>query len=57
MEANCRHPSLAAGIGVNRDITPLPVLMGQDMSGLLSLKLLWLTPVFPRHSVSLLFLD
>ena len=53
MEAIYWHLSLAAGIGVNRDITPLPVLMGQDMSGILSLKLLWFPSLFPSHFQSI----
>ena len=37
MEAICWHQSLAARIAVNRDINPVPVVMGEDTRGVLSL--------------------
>ena len=51
MEAICWHQSLAAGIAVNRDINPVPVLMGEDTSGVLSLKWPRFGSIYPALSV------
>ena len=49
MEAICWHQSLAAGIAVNRDINPAPVVMGEDTRGVLSLRSVQYIGVLPTN--------